>query len=148
VLYSGRARPLPGRASPSASSSITGAVAAAAPSDAAAGATAFGNGNGGSGGGARRREPLAAVASSSAAVITGAGSSSSYSSQEDPVLAALLAEKATLHKHLRAFEKEFRAAVGRKVATQGDILPVEREYRRYKEVKALIAQRTRGGTVA
>jgi hypothetical protein len=123
VLYSSRARPLPG-ASPSTGS---GGVM---PSLASATTGRIRRRRDGEDGGGQEPEPAAAAAA-------GGG---------DPVLVVeLRAEKAALHKHLRAFEKSFRAAYGRKVSMQRDILPVEREYRRYKEIKAELVRLSAAG---
>jgi hypothetical protein len=54
-------------------------------------------------------------------------------------LAALKAEKATLHQMLRSYEKDFFKEHKRQVSSFADIRPVASQYRRYKEIKKAIA---------
>jgi hypothetical protein len=54
-------------------------------------------------------------------------------------LAALKAEKQSLHTMLRAFEKDFFRENRRQVSSFSDIRPVASQYRRYKEIKKQIA---------
>ncbi|KAL7473710.1 hypothetical protein ACHAXS_014213 [Conticribra weissflogii] len=61
---------------------------------------------------------------------------SAASSQD---LAALKAEKATLHQMLRSYEKDFFKQHKRQVSSFSDIRPVASQYRRYKEIKKAIA---------
>jgi len=63
-------------------------------------------------------------------------SPSAASSQD---LAALKAEKATLHQMLRSYEKDFFKQHKRQVSSFSDIRPVASQYRRYKEIKKAIA---------
>ena len=50
-------------------------------------------------------------------------------------------EKKNLHAYLKAYEKNFQSSNQRPVTKQEDIAPVAEEYRRYKSLKTLIAQR-------
>ncbi|KAL7539831.1 hypothetical protein ACHAXR_009648 [Thalassiosira sp. AJA248-18] len=68
-------------------------------------------------------------------------SSSEVSSQD---LASLKAEKATLHQMLRSYEKDFFKQHKRQVSSFADIRPVASQYRRYKEIKKAIAQKSSG----
>jgi len=54
-------------------------------------------------------------------------------------LAALKAEKSTLHQMLRSYEKDFFKEHKRQVSSFADIKPVASQYRRYKEIKKAIA---------
>lgn len=54
-------------------------------------------------------------------------------------LAALKAEKGTLHQMLRSYEKDFFKEHKRQVSSFADIRPVASQYRRYKEIKKAIA---------
>mmetsp|Transcript_4433 Transcript_4433/g.5134 ORF Transcript_4433/g.5134 Transcript_4433/m.5134 type:complete len:1168 (-) Transcript_4433:177-3680(-) len=54
-------------------------------------------------------------------------------------LAALKAEKSTLHQMLRSYEKDFFKEHKRQVSSFADIKPVASQYRRYKEIKKSIA---------
>lgn len=54
-------------------------------------------------------------------------------------LQALKLEKGTLHQMLRKYEKEFFREHRRQVSSFTDIRPVASQYRRYKEIKKLIA---------
>jgi hypothetical protein len=60
-------------------------------------------------------------------------------------LAALKAEKQTLHTMLRSYEKEFYREHKRQVSSFNDIKPVASQYRRYKEIKKSIAAMQSGG---
>ena len=66
-------------------------------------------------------------------------SSLEVSSQD---LASLKKEKATLHQMLRSYEKDFFKQHKRQVSSFADIRPVAAEYRRYKEIKKAIAQKS------
>lgn len=87
--------------------------------------------------------------SSGASDITEADSSAN-SSQEEVItsevssqdLASLKAEKATLHQMLRSYEKDFFKQHKRQVSSFADIRPVAAQYRRYKEIKKAIAQKS------
>lgn len=81
---------------------------------------------------------LASTAAASAS-SAGAASSSEVSSQD---LASLKAEKAQLHQMLRSYEKEFFKREKRQVSSFQDIRPVASQYRRYKEIKKAIAQKS------
>ena len=59
-------------------------------------------------------------------------------------LASLKAEKATLHQMLRSYEKDFFRQHKRQVSSFADIRPVAAQYRRYKEIKKAIAQKSAG----
>jgi hypothetical protein len=59
-------------------------------------------------------------------------------------LVALKAEKATLHQALRSYERDFFRQHNRQVSSFADIRPVASQYRRYKEIKRAIAQRSSG----
>ncbi len=59
-------------------------------------------------------------------------------------LAALKAEKATLHQTLRSYERDFFRQHNRQVSSFADIRPVASQYRRYKEIKRAIAQLSPG----
>lgn len=98
----------------------------------------------GSGTGARHHDPRLSYSTGSTS-STSSSSSSFTSPATERLRADLLAEKKQLHTTLRAFERSFKQAHGRKVATAGDILPVDEEYRRYKKVKALLEQLGGGG---
>jgi hypothetical protein len=50
----------------------------------------------------------------------------------------LVEEKKTLHAYLKTYERDFNRTHGRPVMRQEDIQPVTAEYRRYKELKALL----------
>jgi hypothetical protein len=54
-------------------------------------------------------------------------------------LTELNAERRLLHATLKQYERAFQAQHGRQVTRQEDIAPVANEYRRYKDVKALLA---------
>lgn len=58
---------------------------------------------------------------------------------------ALRREKRTLQLKLKTYEDEFQRVKGRKVRYHRDIVPVEAEYQRYKEIKTLLQDRG-GGT--
>lgn len=60
-------------------------------------------------------------------------------------MASLKAEKATLHQMLRSYEKDFFKQHKRQVSSFADIRPVASQYRRYKEIKKAIAQKSSGG---
>jgi hypothetical protein len=60
-------------------------------------------------------------------------------------LAALKAEKGQLHQMLRSYEKDFFKEHKRQVSSFGDIEPVARQYRRYKEIKRAIAALQQSG---
>lgn len=62
-----------------------------------------------------------------------------------PDLAALKAEKSTLHQMLRAYEKDFFKEHRRQVSSFADIRPVASQYRRYKDIKKAIAAVQQGG---
>jgi len=64
---------------------------------------------------------------------------SEVSSQD---LASLKAEKASLHQKLRSYEKDFYRQHHRQVSSFQDIRPVAAQYRRYKEIKKAIAQKS------
>jgi len=66
-------------------------------------------------------------------------SSAEVASQD---LASLKAEKATLHQMLRSYEKDFFKQHKRQVSSFADIRPVAGQYRRYKEIKKAIAQKS------
>jgi len=66
-------------------------------------------------------------------------STSEVSSQD---LTSLKAEKATLHQTLRSYEKDFFKQQKRQVSSFADIRPVASQYRRYKEIKKAIAQKS------
>lgn len=66
-------------------------------------------------------------------------SPSEVSSQD---LTSLKAEKATLHQMLRSYEKDFFKREKRQVSSFADIRPVASQYRRYKEIKKAIAQKS------
>jgi len=51
-----------------------------------------------------------------------------------------LAEKVKLREKLHAYQLEFAKANNRKIKYHKDIIPVENEYKRYKEIKADIAK--------
>ena len=71
---------------------------------------------------------------------TGPSSSSSSRKQlGSSTVHSLRVEKATLHQKLRSYEKEFVKREGRQVSSFGDIKPVAALYRRYKEIKKIIA---------
>ncbi|KAL9184128.1 hypothetical protein ACHAXT_002214 [Thalassiosira profunda] len=106
------------------------------------------------GGGTHHRKPSAAMSST--------GSLSSEASEgiqtptldesttgmtdgASPDLASLKAEKATLHQMLRSYEKDFFRQHKRQVSSFADIRPVASQYRRYKEIKKLIASKSSGG---
>ena len=55
--------------------------------------------------------------------------------------ARLLEEKKNLHAYLKTYERNFQAEHQRPVTKQEDIAPVSGEYRRYKDLKGLLAQR-------
>ena len=57
-------------------------------------------------------------------------------------LTSLKAEKATLHQMLRSYEKDFFRQHKRQVSSFADIRPVASQYRRYKEIKKAIAQKS------
>lgn len=57
-------------------------------------------------------------------------------------LASLKKEKATLHQMLRSYEKDFFKQHKRQVSSFADIRPVAAQYRRYKEIKKAIAQKS------
>lgn len=57
-------------------------------------------------------------------------------------LTSLKAEKATLHQMLRSYEKDFFKQHKRQVSSFADIRPVASQYRRYKEIKKAIAQKS------
>mmetsp|Transcript_19160 Transcript_19160/g.41779 ORF Transcript_19160/g.41779 Transcript_19160/m.41779 type:complete len:932 (+) Transcript_19160:1077-3872(+) len=57
-------------------------------------------------------------------------------------LASLKQEKATLHQMLRSYEKDFFKQHKRQVSSFADIRPVANQYRRYKEIKKAIAQKS------
>jgi len=71
---------------------------------------------------------------------TNATSSSAEVASQD--LASLKAEKATLHQMLRSYEKDFFKQHKRQVSSFADIRPVAGQYRRYKEIKKAIAQKS------
>ena len=66
-------------------------------------------------------------------------SSADVASQD---LTSLKAEKATLHQMLRSYEKDFFKQHKRQVSSFADIRPVAGQYRRYKEIKKAIAQKS------
>lgn len=70
-------------------------------------------------------------------------STASDASSQD--LASLKAEKATLHQMLRSYEKDFFRQHKRQVSSFADIRPVASQYRRYKEIKKAIAQKSSSG---
>jgi len=70
-------------------------------------------------------------------------STASDASSQD--LASLKAEKATLHQMLRSYEKDFFKQHKRQVSSFADIRPVASQYRRYKEIKKAIAQKSASG---
>ena len=53
----------------------------------------------------------------------------------------LLEEKKNLHAYLKTYERNFQVEHQRPVTKQEDIAPVSGEYRRYKDLKGLLAQR-------
>eukprot|EP00811_Abedinium_folium_P004358 NODE_14012_length_1133_cov_9.714712.p2 GENE.NODE_14012_length_1133_cov_9.714712~~NODE_14012_length_1133_cov_9.714712.p2 ORF type:complete len:140 (-),score=44.97 NODE_14012_length_1133_cov_9.714712:443-862(-) len=55
-------------------------------------------------------------------------------------LEMMLGEKATIRAKLQAFQEKFVAEHNRKIRFHKDILPIEREYRMYKILKADIAK--------
>ena len=71
---------------------------------------------------------------------TAAPAPSEVSPSQD--LASLKAEKGTLHQMLRSYEKDFFKQHKRQVSSFADIRPVAGQYRRYKEIKKAIAQKT------
>ena len=73
---------------------------------------------------------------------TNATSSSSAAEVASQDLASLKAEKATLHQMLRSYEKDFFKQHKRQVSSFADIRPVAGQYRRYKEIKKAIAQKS------
>ena len=57
-------------------------------------------------------------------------------------VASLAAEKATLHQMLLSYEKDFFEQHKRQVSSAADIRPVVAQYRRYKEIKKAIVQKS------
>lgn len=110
------------------------APAAAAAAEAEAKAAAAGDGGGdmamGDGGSAADSEASAAAR---AALRAQASTSSG--------LAELRAEKKKLQHFLRDFERGFEKREGRKVRYLKDIAPVAGEYRRYKDLKAVLKEK-------
>lgn len=72
-------------------------------------------------------------------LITSKKETSSASTGTPDVIGMQLGlEKHLIQRKLRRFETNFEATHGRKVRLQKDIEPVEAEYRRYKELKAIL----------
>lgn len=90
-----------------------------------------------------RKVPLApSLASTGSSSVSSGGSSNTANTNPNaaPDLSALKAEKQTLHTMLRSYEKEFFREHRRQVSSFADIQPVASQYRRYKEIKKLIAK--------
>jgi hypothetical protein len=103
-----------------------------------------------SGSSSNRKVPLApSLASTGSSSVSSGGSSNTANTNPNaaPDLSALKAEKQTLHTMLRSYEKEFFREHRRQVSSFADIQPVASQYRRYKEIKKLIAklQNDQGG---
>jgi len=81
--------------------------------------------------------------SAPAAVTATAAGASDSGVDANISTAQLHEEKRALHAQLKAYEKDFQAQHNRQVTRQDDIAPVAEEYRRYKEVKQLLAARGR-----
>ena len=84
------------------------------------------------------------IAAASPAVIV-SSLSTGGNNPGTPDLAALKAEKSTLHQMLRAYEKDFFKEHRRQVSSFADIRPVASQYRRYKDIKKAIAAVQQGG---
>lgn len=88
----------------------------------------------------KRREKKQSHVTSHSLPIEATPSATSTPSGAPPTdLAALKAEKGTLHHMLRSYEKDFFRMHNRQVSSFADIRPVANQYKRYKEIKKAIA---------
>ena len=92
-------------------------------------------------GGAGSPRGIDTAAAVSATGAAGGGGVSDSGANANLSTTQLNEEKRALHAKLKAYEKEFQAQHNRQVTKQEDIAPVSEEYRRYKEVKQLLAAR-------